>query len=274
MYLDRPLREMNSRYRRQRARLVPNRYVPGLHYAGAPGGELVERVSSPGRTREEYDPIHPAYLTVPGYDPPEPWDAIQLEPQTPELRFAPPASEPRPRPVRYEDLPLDPVLFEQAIDELGSRSRPTDKPEPILIDNDVRFNPPSMGTGGLSDEIAMAVPSTDMVPSNPIPSPLTAEMDTPEALPQFAAELLEPSSTLDPELDAFAMMEAAQEAMLEEQASMPGSEAACLDDLVQQLDSGPMMQDPMELDPFKAMDDMFNQQMQMMDPFNMMGPLG
>ncbi len=102
-----------------------------------------------------------------------------------------------------------------------------------------------------------------------------AEMDAAEALPQFAAESLEPSSTLlAPELDAFALMEAAQEAMLEEQASMPGCEAACLDDLVQQLDSGPMMQDPMELDPFKAMDDMFDQQMQMMDPLNMMGPMG
>ena len=70
------------------------------------------------------------------------------------------------------------------------------------------------------------------------------------------------------------MMETAHDAMMGEEASMPDAFATTLDSIVEQLAPEPAMPQPEEPDPYQLMNQAFDQQMQMMDPFNMMGPLG
>ena len=247
----------------------------GKHFAGTPEeSDLSGRVAGPPapHSRDEYDPIRPEYPTAPGYGQPEPWDAIVTGPRMPEPGFDPAPFRP---PLIRQDRPLsDRVIIDQAIEEVRTLGGLEERENGSLT-ADMWLRPRSSNS---PDSLYAVAPQAETEPAATSPDrPMDhpePEIDAQPAQPLVESDALEPPSTIDSRLDGFDMMETAHDAMMGEEASMPDGFATTLDSIVEQLAPEPAMPQPEEPDPYQLMNQAFDQQMQMMDPFNMMGPLG
>lgn len=257
--------------------------VPGVHYgrhlrgAGyADGGNLAGRVPLPeGTPAKEYDPVRAEYPTAPGYDPPDPWDAIELEPRTPPIRIEFPHR--LPRAVQYRDARMTEAFFDAVLDRFADRPQLQAISEQIPIDHNVRVtqpltmdeamaieDQPRTGPEPIMDDV-MTIPSSALVATEAEVAlaiddaiSLVPETESPVALGA-------PADIPMPDLDSMAP---------EPLDAMPDPFAMTLDTLVEQMMPEPAMPQPEEPDPYLLMNQAFDQQMHMMDPFNMMGPMG
>ena len=298
-----------SRRRRQNAvdgsvpGTSPPRFHRGAHFAGAPSpADLTARmvrVDLP-HPSEEYDPVHSEYPDTPAYDPPEPWDAISLENPTPPLRLDPPELS-GPRPPSYRRS----VAFARRIEPLIQRFlelRAAGEPIPIdlanLYDAFKAAEPRILDSYGIGASPISPSP-IDVGPDPGVPSMIDPSLDalalemTTFPMEEMATHQVQERSaagigpvTFEPSagpmemnlLDmAEAMMPGAEPPSAMEAPMMIPSDpivdspAMTLDALVEQMMPEPSPP-PEEPDPFMLMQLQFNQQMQMMDPFNMPGP--
>jgi len=101
-----------------------------------------------------------------------------------------------------------------------------------------------------------------------------AETETGAALSQPLSDAapFEPPLNLESHADAFDAADQAIDAMMNRQDL--AQQADSLDELVERLEAGHQVPEQVEQDPYQLMNQAFDQAMQMMDPFNMMGPLG
>lgn len=247
-----------------------SRYHRGAHYAGmSQASDLSARLTHghiPHQT-SDYDPLDPEYPTVPGYGVPDPWDAICLDHRMPPIRFEPGPFAPFPRAPTYRRS----VEFAEMVDELIEEVRELRAAgQPVPAELAALYEsvtsptiPDSEGSSlGPLTEDEVAGPAVEVGPHVPDPVldqlamemtsvPMTDATVAPSSLmPEPAAMELGP--TLDP---------------LESMAGPMSLEA-----LVEQMAPEPMPP-PEEPDPYMLMQQQFNQQMQMMDPFNMPGPM-
>jgi len=282
----------------------PPRFYRGAHFAGTPSpadlAARMVRVDLP-HPFNEYDPVHPEYPEAPGYEAPEPWNAISLENTTPPLRLDPPElSGPRPpsyrRSVAFARR-IEPLI--QQFLELRAAGEPIPidlanlydafkAAEPRILESDAigasPMSPSPIDVGPDPGVPSLIDPSLDALAFEMITLPME-EMATHQVQETSAAGIgpvtLEPiagpmeMSLLDM---AEAMMPGAEPPSLMESPMMDHSDpigaspAMTLDALVEQMMPEPAPP-PEMLDPFMLMQQQFNQQMQMMDPFNMPGPM-
>ena len=297
-----------SRRRRQNAvdgsvpGTSPPRFHRGAHYSGTPKpGDLADRVVRVDlpHPSKEYDPVHPEYPDTPGYEPPDPWDAISLENPTPPLRLD--------WPERPEWLPSysRSVAFARTIApliqeflELRAAGEPIPAHLAQLYDSFNASKPQvvdSVAAGVMPDPLSPTISPEAFIP--PMPGPeldelaiqmtgIPVEEMATDQLPQVFALGSDPAmpglnaGTTEMSLTdmAEAMMPAADppSSMDAPMMDLPGpigdSPAMTLDAIVEQLMPEPAPP-PEEPDPFMLMQNQFNQQMHLMDPFNMQGPM-
>jgi hypothetical protein len=225
--------------------------------------------------REEYDPVRPEYQENPGYGQPDEWDAIVLEPFVRQPFAHPPGPFSHgPSPVGPNAPVSDLVIINRAIREQLTLAGSEDGEHSGLLE-DMWLQPCSDVPPNTRYVVALpeGAKPADTSPYLPTDFP-KRESDAESMQPQSELDAVEPPSPLESRLDEFDAIEAAQEAMMGDQASMPEPFATTLDGIVEQLAPEPALPQPEEPDPYMLMNQAFDQQMQMMDPFNMPGPPG
>lgn len=292
-----PLRNiLHSRSRRQRSLdgvvqgVHYNRHRHGAHYASPSGtGDVAGRVGTPSsQNPKEYDPIRSEYPSVLGYDTPDPWDAIDLEHPSPRLRLEPPERTTEPLPSYQRTIAFAQRVFEllQEVRDLRAAGEPIPAELAALYERATGSAPlsesmdtsPSITATSADPELnELAFAMIGMLPGamgdDSGPAMLVPEPET--MPPEISAEPLK----MNPVEMAEATMPAAEPSMFLEAPMMDlhdpigEPQAMTLDALVQQMMPEPAPP-PEEPDPYMLMQQQFNQQMQMMDPFNMMGPMG
>jgi len=224
------------------------RYIAGLRPATLGGRQ------APPVHHDLYDPRAAFYQhPEPGYEPTESWvDSVPSS--TPPLRFEPTQPEPVVRPVRYEDslmsqrlleaaMPIQPIEMEALPLESAIGGTPA-----FTVDSDCD----AAASQWASLEAAEG-PSQD-----PLPGSVDLTQGMFEQAMAEASQMTDPGTGMDP-TDAFGSMNALYEQQLEQ-----GLEGIVQDAMPQE-------------DPFEMQRRMYDQQMQMMDPFaafapGMMGP--
>lgn len=270
-----------GQYRRRKG-LSLDGSVPGVEfnrprgdYAVPPG---LERAVEHHRPHAEYDPINAQYATDPGYGTPDPWDAIELDPRTPLLRFEPLRPEFPPRETcGYHRCLMTPELSERIWADVLARRGDLDRPDPIPIDHDTRA---SLGPIGPNFDSVGPSPIEDPVPNTPN-TPYMMEGGFPEPLGMFDSPAIRepmapaPMDMLSempmpempvPEIVAPDPVDAMPEPIVPMDPSGPN-----LEQIIEQFEPMPPMAPP---DPYALMNQQFNQQMQLLDPFNLPGPMG
>lgn len=300
-----------SRRRRQNALdgSVPGvhykRFIRGSHPAGtATPADLTQRfvrIDLPHQS-EEYDPVRAEYATSPGYDTPDPWDAISLEHLTPRLLLDPPdLSRPlEPRSPSYRNS----LAFSRLVDAVVHEVRDLREAGEPVPEKLAELYETVMGPGAHSVELhvggfagPMGAMDVHRTTTNPLPDPaldeLAIQMTSLPAVEMAIDGLLEApvpgyeAATPGTHIDAMPLGvsylteeagPSAEPSLVQEAPMMdaPGqagdAQPMTLEALVEQMmpESAPPPEMP---DPFMLMQLQFNQQMQMMDPFAPPGPM-
>ena len=268
MSLSYQLRAMFSRYRRQTPHVQPNRYRRG-HDAGQAGFPNFN--DKPGKF-EEYDPVRSiGYPASPQYKPPDSSHDPGFCGTTPPERFWLPneTAGTQETPVDYDTMLLMDAMIgaiRQGWQEMHDRA----SAEPMHeVD---------------SDSFQQALDS--MAPSTAAPEQYDAAEMTQEF---FDDQMAHPDDAIPAGMPDHAELDVMQAGLAVLDALADSHDAAMMDGPVeempledtveQQFDVMMNQMDPMsapeERDPFQAMQDVYDQQMQLlMDPFMMMGPMG